>query len=182
MCLRQDINIAPIEWPIGSSSPPVTVVGDPTWTDVKASVDVLLEQSGSADLIGHSNGVEQFGPGSSPGYHLRVNSSGSWSLFAEDSDGNDRTLASGSRSIGTNMWHTLSLNLNGTSIQASIDGTTVADVTDSAFRGGQVGLLVRPAVHWAVIREHGDEAGSSGVVSPPACAGFAVPSFPPASR
>src|SRR5213078_34835 len=39
-----------------------------------------------------------------------------------------------------------------------------------------------PAVHCAVMREHGLEAGSSGAVSLPGDEGFAVPSFPPASR
>ena len=44
------------------------------------------------------------------------------------------------------------------------------------------GLLVRPAVHCAVIREHGDDAGNSGVVSELGVAAFDVPSLPPASR
>jgi O-glycosyl hydrolase len=147
MCLRQQITTAPIAWPLGSSSPPVTVLGDPNWTDVKATVDVLLEQSGFADLIGRSNGVAQFGGGGSPGYHLRVNSAGTWSLFAENGSATDTVLASGSRTIGTNTWHTLSLNLNGGTIQASIDGATVATVTDRTFPGGQIGLLVSKWKH-----------------------------------
>jgi O-glycosyl hydrolase len=140
-CLRQQINIAPIEWPLGSSSPPVTVAGDPAWSNYQVSVDALLEQSGSLDLIGRSNGVSQFG-GGSPGYHLRITSAGRWSLFRQDDNARDTVLASGSRAIGVNTWHTLALNLNGANIQATIDGTAVASVTDSQWRSGHVGLLV----------------------------------------
>jgi O-glycosyl hydrolase len=142
MCYRQEIATAPIEWPIGSSSPPVTVVGDPNWTNYQVKVDADLQQAGTADLIGRSEGVSQFGPGGSQGYHFRIDSSGSWRLFKEDGDANDTTLASGSRTIGTGTWHTLTLNLNSTNIQASIDGTQVASVTDSTYHNGQVGLLV----------------------------------------
>src|SRR5205823_483376 len=62
MCYRQQISTAPITWPLGSSSPPVTVVGDPAWTNYQVKVDALLEQSGNVDLIGRSDGVSQFGP------------------------------------------------------------------------------------------------------------------------
>ena len=142
MCYRQQISTAPITWPLGSQSPPITVVGDPAWSNYRVSVDALLEQSGSADLIGRSEGVAQFGAGGSAGYHPRVNSSGSWSLFREDDNAADTTLASGTRAVSTNTWHTLALDLNGSAVEASIDGVTVALVTDRQFKTGQVGLLV----------------------------------------
>src|SRR3954447_14472622 len=44
------------------------------------------------------------------------------------------------------------------------------------------GPLVRPAVHCTVMREQGDDAGSSGVVSRPGFAALAAPSLPSASR
>src|SRR5262249_7326799 len=102
----------------------------------------LLEQAGSADLVGRLQGVAQFGGSGTSGYHLRVTSSGSWSLFTEDANATDTVLASGSQAIGTNTWHTLSLNLNGSAITASIDGAQVASVTSSIYNSGQVGLLV----------------------------------------
>src|SRR5205814_439483 len=142
MCYKQAVTTAPITWPLGSDSPPITVVGDPSWSNYQVKVDALLQQSGNVDVIGRSFGVSQFGPGGSQGYHFRINSAGTWSLFKEDGNQNDTTLASGSRTIGTNTWHTLTLNLNSTNIQASIDGTQVASVTDGTYHSGQVGLLV----------------------------------------
>ena len=142
MCYKQAVTTAPITWPLGSDSPPITVVGDPSWSNYQVKVDALLQQSGNVDVIGRSFGVSQFGPGGSQGYHFRINSAGTWSLFKEDGNQNDTTLASGSRTIGTNTWHTLTLNLNSTNIQASIDGTQVAAVTDTTYHSGQVGLLV----------------------------------------
>lgn len=49
MCMRQVINLAPNEWPIGSQTPPIAVVGDPNWSDYQVSIDALLEQSGHID-------------------------------------------------------------------------------------------------------------------------------------
>jgi hypothetical protein len=141
ICLRQQISTAPIAWPIGSSSPPVTVTGDPDWRNYQVGADVLLEHAGYVDLIGRSAGVSQFG-GGSKGYHLRVTDTGQWSLFGEDDDGHDTTLASGTTSIGLNRWHRLTLNLNGSTLRASIDATVVATVTNSSYSVGQIGLLV----------------------------------------
>src|SRR5207248_3132492 len=57
MCYKQAVTVNPIEWPIGSSSPPITVVGDPNWTNYQATVDADLQQSGNVDPIGRSDGV-----------------------------------------------------------------------------------------------------------------------------
>lgn len=50
---RQVITTPPIAWHSGSPTPPITVVGDPNWTNYKVSVDVLLEQAGYVELIGN---------------------------------------------------------------------------------------------------------------------------------
>src|SRR5439155_8251494 len=104
--------------------------------------DAMLEQTGNIDLIGRYQSLAQFGPGASQGYHFRVTSANTWSLFKETSGGTDTTLASGSHAFGTNAFHRLSLTFNGTGIQASIDGTRVANVSDGSFGSGHVGFLV----------------------------------------
>jgi hypothetical protein len=142
MCLRQVIDQIPIRWPIGSRTWPLVVFGDPNWTNYQASIDALLEQPGSIDLVGRFQSVNQFGTGSSQGYHLRVTDIGTWTLFKETLGGTDTTLAAGNRPFGLNTWHNLSLSFNGSAIQAFMDSEMVAEASDATFASGQVGLLV----------------------------------------
>ncbi len=141
---RQVITTPPITWHSGSPTPPITVIGDPNWSNYQASVDVLLEQAGYAELIGNLTSQIRLG-GAAEGYHLRVTNTGAWTLFSEGSSSSntivDTTLASGTTTIGLNTWHTLSLLLNNGTIQAFIDGKSVATVTNSTYTGGQIALL-----------------------------------------
>jgi hypothetical protein len=142
VCLRQVINRQPIAWPIGSNSRPATAIGDPGWANYRLDVDALLEQTGSVDVVGRLQMMNQFGPGASSGYHFRISSGGTWSLFREDDGGTDTTLASGTRTFGLNTFHRLSLSMNGSAIEAFVDGARVASVTDTTFRSGNGALLV----------------------------------------
>src|SRR5438876_775325 len=139
ICLCQVITQFQINWM--TSPDPVTVMGDPTWSGYQVSSDVLLEQAGHVDLIGDMNGQPESSP--VPGYHLRVANTGQGTLFKENPPGADTTLASGTTSFGLNTWHTLRLNLLQPGIvQAFIDNKSVASVSDSTFRGGQIALQV----------------------------------------
>jgi len=142
---RQVITTAPIAWHSGSPIAPLTVIGDPKWTNYQVSVDVLLEQAGYVELIGNLTAQVRLA-GAEEGYHLKVANTGAWTLYREDapttSTRTDTTLASGTVTIGLNSWHTLSLLMNNGNIQALIDGKTVANVNDSTYTGGQAGLLV----------------------------------------
>jgi hypothetical protein len=144
MVYRQVITTAPIAWHSGSPTAPITVIGDPTWSNYQVSVDVLLEQAGYAEVIGNLTSQIRLS-GAAEGYHLRVTDSGTWTLFAESSSASntivDTTLASGTTTIGLNTWHTLSLLLNNGTVEALIDGKSVATVTDSTYVGGQIALL-----------------------------------------
>ena len=65
---------------------------------------------------------------------------GAWSIRSNNTSGNWRTLASGNTSaLGTGRWHNLSLTLNGSTLTAAIDGTTVGTVSDSTWVAGQIG-------------------------------------------
>jgi hypothetical protein len=141
-CMRQQINLAPIEWPGGSPTAPLAVVGDPGWTNYVVSTDVLLEQGGYVDLIGRLEAQSQSSPGASEGYHLRLTSGGNWSLFKENFNGNDISLGSGTKAFLLNSWHNLSLWFQLDSIKAFVDSTLVAALVDDAYESGQVGLLV----------------------------------------
>src|SRR5439155_26821328 len=99
------------------------------------------EQTGSVDLVGRLQMLNQFGTAAS-GYHFRIASGGTWTLFREDDSDNDVTLASGTRAFGLNTFHRLSLSLSGTTIEAFVDGVRVGTATDSTFRSGNVALQV----------------------------------------
>jgi hypothetical protein len=142
LCLRQQIDQQPILWHWGSPTPPLVVFGDTRWTDYEASVDVLLEEQGYVDLIGRLNKQSQSGSGASQGYHLRVSSEGTWTLFGETIKGQDTTLASGTVTFRVDTRHRLCLSFQGSSIKAFIDSHLVASVNDSSYSFGQVGLLV----------------------------------------
>jgi hypothetical protein len=146
---RQVITTAPIAWHSGSPTPPLTVVGDPGWINYQVNVDVLLEQAGYVELIGHLVSQIRLG-GAAVGYHLRVTNAGAWTLFKEANNNNtivDTKLASGTTSIGLNTWHTLSLVLKSGTVQALIDGKSVATVSDSTYTSGQVALLASKWIH-----------------------------------
>ncbi|MBP2704487.1 hypothetical protein JOL79_11745 [Microbispora sp. RL4-1S] len=65
---------------------------------------------------------------------------GAWSILRNSTSCAFTTIASGTTTVlGTNRWHALALGFSGSSITATIDGTAVRTVTDSAFGAGQVG-------------------------------------------
>ncbi len=142
---RQVITTPPIAWHSGSPIAPLTVMGDPNWSNYLVSVEFLLEQAGYVELIGNLTSQVRLA-GAETGYHLRIADTGEWTLYREDaptaSTRTDTTLASGSVTIGLNTWHTLSLLLDNGAIQALIDGKRVADSKDAKYVGGQIGLMV----------------------------------------
>jgi hypothetical protein len=142
---RQVITTAPIAWHSGSPTAPLTVMGDPNWSNYRVNADVLLEQAGYVELIGNLTSQVRLG-GAAVGYHLRITNTGAWTLFKEANSSTntivDTTLASGTASFSLNTWHTLSLILANGTVQALINGTRVASVADTTYRSGQIALLV----------------------------------------
>ncbi|MFF4937324.1 ricin-type beta-trefoil lectin domain protein [Micromonospora sp. NPDC000729] len=138
-CVRQMSEQAPIYWTSGQAEP-YALLGDLTWRNYTVSSDVLLEKPGYAQLIGRGNTYNHQGPQNLNGYYFRVTDGGAWSIRSNNTSGNWRTLASGNTAaLGTGRWHNLSLTLNGSTLTAAIDGTTVGTVSDSAWVAGQIG-------------------------------------------
>ncbi|CAG7612539.1 ricin-type beta-trefoil lectin domain protein [Actinacidiphila bryophytorum] len=138
MCVRQMSPQKPITW--DALSDPHAMLGDVGWSNYTVSSDVLLEQSGYADLLGRANSQDYTTTGGLNAYHLRVTDAGAWSILSSSTNGNVSTLAHGNVSaLGTNRWHTLGLTFAGSTISAVIDGAAVGSVNDYSFAGGQVG-------------------------------------------
>ncbi|MFI7039359.1 ricin-type beta-trefoil lectin domain protein [Microbispora rosea] len=139
-CLQQVTPVRPIEWQDDSDA--FGLVGDPSWSNYKVSVDVNFQQGGTITLLGRAN--TQLRPQShQAAYQLRLNNSGAWSIAKSTTSGTVSTLTSGSRSsLGTNTWHTISLSFSGNQISATLDGAALGSVTDNSYFAGQVGLGV----------------------------------------
>ncbi len=138
MCYRQMLTETSLNWH-RTRFEPVSVVGDPRWWgDYRVSTDAMLEQAGSVYLIGR---VENYDGASVSGYHLKVSATGAWTVFTEDQQGNDATLAEGTtKPIGVDSWHDLALSFHGSRISAFVDGSEVAEITDTSHTTGQVGI------------------------------------------
>jgi O-glycosyl hydrolase len=137
-CVRQMSPQAPITW--DPLTDPHTLLGDLGWSNYTVSSDVLLEKSGYADLLGRANSQSYSGAAGLNAYHLRVSDNGNWSVLKSDTGGSVSTLAHGTTAaLGTGRWHSLSLAFSGSSITASIDGTTVGSASDYGYAGGQIG-------------------------------------------
>ncbi len=139
MCLRQSSTQAPITWK--TLADPATYGGNLNWNNYAASADVLLENSGYAQLEGRVGSTNLDPIGNYNGYFLRVTDTGSWSILRNNTSGQLTTLRSGTVSaLGINRWHTLALGFSGSAITATIDGAQVGTASDSTFGAGQVGL------------------------------------------
>jgi len=141
-CLRQVIRQHPIAW--GDISPdPFTFLGSADWSDYEVSTDAMLEEAGNITLVGRIDSADWF-QGGNPrwlsGYVLVVQQDGSWELDSSKFKTPTAKLASGKVPFSLKKWHQLALAFKGSAIQATIDGTSVANVTYEAHKKGMVGI------------------------------------------
>ncbi|NUT51029.1 MAG: galactosylceramidase [Saccharothrix sp.] len=138
-CVRQASTQKAIPWK--TETAPYALLGNVNWNNYTASVDVLLEKSGSVDLIGRAGGQTTTDQGALNAYYLRVADSGAWQLLRNNTSRQVTVVRSGTTSaLGTNRWHTLSLGFSGSTVTAGVDGAVLATVSDSTFATGQVGV------------------------------------------
>jgi O-glycosyl hydrolase len=139
MCVRQETTQVPIVWK--TAADPYAVLGNVNWNNYTVSSDVLLEQSGYAELLGRAGSQNTTDTNGQNAYYLRVSDTGAWSILRNNTSAQMTTLRSGNTTaLGTGRWHTLALAFSGSTITAVIDGTTVGSVTDSTFAAGQAGI------------------------------------------
>lgn len=133
-CLRQIITRRAIEWedsPIFNQ----TVVGDTLWTDYSVSCEIFFPEAYSYATI-LSRTTEMHRSHKLPeAYLLKLQSSGKWELWAGANN-----LASGFLVLPEKSWHTIQLDTKGAKIKAIINEHVVADVVDSTYTHGMVGL------------------------------------------
>ena len=147
-CYQQVLTQQPIPWhtaaqPVAWQSGqlrPTSIVGDPMWWgDYEVSVDAMLEQASSVELLGRVDKYDQY---LVSGYHFRIASSGAWKFYTVDASGNSATLAAGHASFGIGVWHQLTLTFKDGRATVKLDGQPLATVTATAHTTGQVGVSV----------------------------------------
>jgi O-glycosyl hydrolase len=144
-CLAQVVPAEPTAWK-RTSTRPFTELGDLDWSDYRVSSDILLQQPGSVDLIGRITGMS--GDDTPNSYVLRVSDAGAWSVLKTSTKRaatgpDEAVLASGKvTALGVGAWHALSLEFQGGSLTARIDGAAVQTVSDSTYSKGMAGLGV----------------------------------------
>jgi hypothetical protein len=144
-CLRQVVTAEPTFWK-KTNQRPFTIVGNLDWTDYRVSTDVLFEQPGAVDLIGHLTGMND--PDVPNSYVLRLTDKGDWSVILTSSSRDDaveleRPVVLWSGHIdppGLNTWHKLSMEFNGQKIGIAIDGKLLTTLDDNSYAKGMIGL------------------------------------------
>lgn len=146
-CLRQVVTTKPIFW--NGRGDPCTLVGHPDWKNYTVSVDALLEQPGYVELAGQVPVSKT--QSLSPGYYLRLDDLGHWSLRMVYDPGvrrdlKEKEIASGElpNIAGTGKWNKLSMSFKGGRISASInDQVVVPEMEEGTFSGGLVALVTK---------------------------------------
>ncbi|HEY3870891.1 MAG TPA: RICIN domain-containing protein [Actinocrinis sp.] len=140
-CVQQMAAQQPIEWDNGAN--PYTLLGDLSWTNYTVSADAQIQQAGAVQLMGRVGTQQPFSVAGIDEYYLQLSNTGAWSIVKNTTGASLTTLASGTVAApGTGTWQHLALTVNGSTITAAINGTTVGSVSDGSYSHGQVGLGV----------------------------------------
>jgi hypothetical protein len=136
MCLAQTVPTKPITW--NNFTGVISIAGDRDWTDYQVQCDVLLQQAGAAQILGRMSGL--YDQSTVPGYFFEISSTGGWRLFKRETNRNETSLSSGTKSFPVGTWHTLKMVFKGSNIEGWIDGSKVATTTDGTFSSGNSGV------------------------------------------
>jgi galactosylceramidase len=112
---------------------PYSVIGDPDWTDYAVTADVFIE-AGDVEIGGRYDAAkpDETVDKNMLSYRLILDKAGAWKLMHRNA-----VLASGSlASFDSARWHNLKLAFSGDRISATIDGKSLASVSDATARRG----------------------------------------------
>jgi hypothetical protein len=128
---------------MGMSPDPFTFLGNADWSDYEVSTDGMIEEPGNLTLAGRIDSADWFQDGKArwlSAYVLSVQHNGTWELDNTKFNLAPIKLASGKVPFSVKTWHHLALAFKGTSIHASLDGASVANVTDTSHKKGMAGI------------------------------------------
>ncbi|MFJ3405058.1 hypothetical protein [Promicromonospora sp. NPDC090134] len=146
-CLTQVSPQPAISW--AAWKKPTGILGDLNWSDYSVGVTAYVPTGGTAEVLGRvSNDAMQPVPN---GYGLSLGADGTWSLGRGEPGGRtwlelgtgtlDGGASQGATADGAGAgWHDLELSFDQDVITATVDGAQVAEVTDTTWTSGMVGL------------------------------------------
>lgn len=139
-CYQQQTTTPPIAWAPPGAMAPTTMVGDSRWWgDYELSSRVLLQEPGSAELLGRVS-TQTTSQDTIGGYFLRVSSNGGWRLYSDDEYAGRTVVAAGPENLTVGRWHRVALHMRGSTLTVSLDGKRLRTVTDTSQFSGNVGL------------------------------------------
>lgn len=146
-CLEQKARTVPIPWQSAITTQTYTLVGSPQWADyeVKVGLNAPNPDSSGAAVWGRVHAQDAF-VGEPGRYQLSILNNGdgtmTWYLYDVDDFGTSfLEVASGVASYVTYPWVNVTLRMNGSNVQAWVDGVQKANWTDpTPWTKGQVGL------------------------------------------
>ena len=125
------------------SPDPFTFLGSADWSDYEVSTDAMVEEPGTVTLAGRIDSADWFQDSRArwlSGYILCVQHDGTWELDNTRFKSATVKLASGKVPFSVKTWHHLAVAFKGPSIQASIDGASVANLSDTSHTKGMAGI------------------------------------------
>jgi Glycosyl hydrolase family 59 len=136
-CLEQVITTKPIPW--GPLPDPFTLAGDVKWSDYRIAADILLNGNGPVALMGRIDSADVFKDDKArwpSGYVLSIEPGGKWTLSTSAYKSPTRELASGSVKLSAGKWRHAELAFKANEVSASLDGKTLANITDASHPRG----------------------------------------------
>jgi Glycosyl hydrolase family 59/Domain of Unknown Function (DUF1080) len=136
-CLEQVITLKPIPW--GPLPDPFTLAGDVKWSDYRIAADILLNGNGPVTLMGRIDSADVFKDDKArwpSGYVLSIEPGGKWTLTTSAYKSATRELATGSVRLSAGKWHHAELAFKANQISVSLDGKTIANITDTSHPHG----------------------------------------------
>ena len=136
--LRQMMPMMPVPWCRADADLTYSVIGNHSWGDIQASVDVMIEQSGTAFLALAVTTGGCLSHGSS-GITLAVSTDNSWTV-ANRTDLTER-LASGKVAVAAGQWVTLQIRATPAGMTFTVNGEAVVTLANvSSHRTGWVAI------------------------------------------
>lgn len=140
-CLEQVITQKPISW--GGQPDPWTLAGNEQWTNYRLRSNVHFLGQGEVMLLGRIDSADVFAGKKAElpsGYVFKIDAAGNWALLCSEYKKPTVSLDQGTLHVDTGKWHTMVLAFQGNRISASLDGKSLASVTDSTHTHGMIGV------------------------------------------
>ncbi|XP_014666372.1 PREDICTED: galactocerebrosidase-like [Priapulus caudatus] len=126
--IRQTITAPPLHWCDPAVAPPISIVGDPSWTDVSASVDVYIPLDGgtvAVFLAVRVSGRMGCDSGRALGAFFWVYPKDKTFLLTADV-ALVTVIAGGTLEMSYDEWHTIKVRVQGKEFLATVDGKTAS--------------------------------------------------------